>query len=115
MLFVPLCIAATGCATASLQRFEPEVRPARAPETIVVFEEAPARPYTVIARVDSRMGAVFQDFNDLRAKIIDQAARLGGDAVILGVESTKTDFLILTTGLIPMEKKMLSGDVIVFR
>jgi hypothetical protein len=58
---------------------------------------------------------VFKSFDDLRAEIVDQAAQLGGDAVIVGPESKETEFIILTTGMIPSEKKKLAGDVIVFR
>jgi hypothetical protein len=80
----------------------------------VVFEEAPDRPYAVIARVESKTNAVFEGYDDLRAEIVDQAARLGGEAVILGPESRETDFLILTTAMIASEKKKLAGEVIVF-
>ena len=114
-LFVCLCVVAAGCVTARTQRLDSDVRPARAPESVVVFEEAPERPYTTIARIESHSDAVFKSYGDLRAKIIDEAAQLGGEAVILGPESKETNFLILTTGMIASEKKKLAGEVIVFR
>ncbi len=58
---------------------------------------------------------MFKSFDDLRAEIVDQAALPGGDAVIVGPGSKETEFIILTTGMIPSEKKKLAGDVIVFR
>ncbi|MGD8897080.1 MAG: hypothetical protein PVJ73_13670 [Acidobacteriota bacterium] len=114
-LFVCMCVVAAGCVTAQTQRLDSDVRPARAPESVVVFEEAPERPYTTIARVESRADNVFKDYGDLRAKIVDEAAQLGGEAVILGPESKETEFIILTTGMIASEKKKLAGEVIVFR
>jgi hypothetical protein len=79
-----------------------------------VFEEAPGRSYTVIARIKSQTGNVFEGFDDLRAKVINQAAQLGGEAVIIGPKSKETEFIILTTGMIPSETKKLSAEVIVF-
>jgi hypothetical protein len=80
----------------------------------VVLEEAPDKPYTVIARVESKTDAVFESFDDLRTEIVDQAAELGGEAVIVGPESRETDFIILTTGMIASEKKKLVGEVVIF-
>jgi hypothetical protein len=80
----------------------------------VVFEAEPERPYTVIARVESKADAVFQSFDDLRAEIVEEAAELGGEAVIVGPESRETDFIILPTGMIASERKKLAGEVIVF-
>jgi len=89
--------------------------PARAPESVLVFEKAPEQPYSVIARVESIAGNVFKGFDDLRLRTIDQEAQLGGDAVIVGPESTTTEFIILTTGMIPSGTKKLTGEVIIFR
>jgi hypothetical protein len=114
-LFMSLCVFAVGCVTSQTHRVDPTVRPARAPSSVAVLEEAPERPYTVIARVESHTDTVFKSFKDLRAEIIGRAARLGGDAVIVGPEIKETEFLILTTGMIPCEKKKLAGDVILFR
>lgn len=114
-LLVSACVVATGCVTSHMQRLDSDVRQARAPDSVVVFQQVPERPHTVIAQIESKTGTVFQGFDDLRAKIIDQAAQLGGDGVIVGPESKETNFLILPTGLIPMETKKLAASVIVFR
>ena len=113
-LFVLVSIVAAGCVTSHLQQLDPDVRPARAPDSIVVFEQAPEQPYTVIARVETTAEAVFKGYDDLRAKIVDEAAQVGGEAVIVGPESKETTFLILPTGMFPNEKKKLSGEIIVF-
>jgi len=80
-----------------------------------VFEQAPSRPYKVIARVESQVNNVFKGYDDLRTEIVEQAAELGGEAVIVGPESKQTTFIVLTTGMFPSETKKLAGDVIVFR
>jgi hypothetical protein len=114
-LFTSVCLVALGCVTSKTLRTDPAVRPARAPESVLVFEKAPEQPYAVIARVESQANVVFKSFDDLRAEIVGQAAQLGADAVIVGPESNETEFIILTTGMIASEKKKLAGDVIVFR
>jgi hypothetical protein len=114
-LFISLCVVGVGCVTSQTLRLDPDVRPPRAPESVLVFEKAPEQPYAVIARVESQANVVFRGFDDLRAEIVDQAAQLGADAVIVGPESKETEFIILTTGMILSEKKKLGGDVIIFR
>jgi len=114
-IVVCLCVVAAGCVTSHLQRLDPTVRPARTPDSVAILEGAPDQSYTVIARIQSQTDTVFKGYGDLRAKIVDQAAQLGGEAVIMGPESKETTFLILPTGMIPSEKKKLEGEVIVFR
>jgi hypothetical protein len=114
-LAVCLCVVGVACVTSKTLRLDPDVRPARTPGSVLVIEKAPERPFAVIARVESQTNAVFESYDDLRAEIVAQAARLGGDAVIVGPESKETEFIILTTGMIPSEKKKLAGQVIVFR
>lgn len=110
-----LPVLAAACVTSQMQRLDSEIRAPRAPDSIVAFEEAPQQPYTVIARIESKTDAVFQSFDDLRASILDKAARLGGEAVIFETPSKETEFIMLTTGMIPSEKKKLAAEVIVFR
>jgi hypothetical protein len=100
--------------TAKVHRLDQDVRPARTPDAIEMLDDAPDRPYTVIARIESKSDAVFRSFDDLRTRIIAEAAELGGDAVVLGPESTESDFIILVTGMIKSDRKKLAGDVIVF-
>jgi hypothetical protein len=114
-LIASVCIVAAGCVTSHMQRLDPDTRPARAPDSVAVFEQAPEQAYTVIARIELRSNTVFKGFDDLRTQIIDQAAGLGGEAVIVGRKSTETEFIVLPTGLIPSERKKLAADVIVFR
>jgi hypothetical protein len=113
-LLVSVWVVLAGCVTSQVHRRDPDVRPPRAPDSVVVLEAAPDEPHTVIASIESRTDTVFKGFEDLRAELIAQAAELGGEAVIVGPEDRETGFLILVTGLIPYEVKSLTGEVIVF-
>jgi hypothetical protein len=110
-----VCVLAAGCVTAKVHRLDQDVRPARTPDAIETLAEAPDRPYAVIARIESKSDAVFDSFDDLRTRMIAEAAELGGDALVLGPESTESDFVILPTGfLVKSDRKKLAGEVIVF-
>ena len=76
--------------------------------------EAPDCPYTVIARIESKSDAVFHGYDDLRRKLVEEAAELGGDALILGPEDKDSYPIFLTTGMIMSEEKTLEAEVIVF-
>ena len=109
-----LGVLAAGCVSASVHRLDQDLRPPCAPEGIEVLEEAPDCPYTVIARIESRSDAVFHGYDDLRRKLVEEAAELGGDALSLGAEDRDSYPIILTTGMIMSEEKTLEADVIVF-
>jgi hypothetical protein len=113
---VPVLLGAfvAGCVSANVQRLDLDVRPARPPETIEVLEEPPAQPYRVIAHIESKSRDVFHGFDDLRRKLIEEAAVLGGDALILGPEGTDRQPIFLVTGMVMSEERTLEADVIVF-
>jgi hypothetical protein len=110
-----LGLLAAGCVSASVHRLDQDIRPPRPPDVIEVLEETPEKPFIVIAHIECQTDAVFHDVDDLRRKLIEEAAELGGDALILGTETTCDQPIILTTGMIMSEQKSLEGDVIVFR
>ncbi len=103
-----------GCVSASVERLDREARPEQSIHHIQVLAEAPAEPYQVIALVEAKTGTVFKGEEALRQKLVAEAARLGGDAVIVGKISTESDVLITHTSQIQMEDKKLVGEVIVF-
>jgi hypothetical protein len=109
-----LAVLAACCVSARVQRLSQDLRPPCAPEAVEVLEEPPDCPYRVIAHVESRSDAVFHGSEDLRRKLIEKAAELGGDALILGPEEKDSHPIILTTGMIMSEEKILEADVIVF-
>lgn len=114
MIAAALLLAA-GCVTSQVQRTGPDVTPARAPDTVVVLDRIPDQPHQIIARIALRAETVFTSFDDLRARIVVRAAQLGGDAVVVGPQSSETEYIILPTGIIPSERKTLKAAVLVMR
>jgi hypothetical protein len=81
---------------------------------VELLQERPDTPHTVIAVIKSNGESVFDSFEDLRNEMIAEAAKLGGDALVLGAESTDTDFILTGTAMIKSDTKQLRGEVIVF-
>jgi hypothetical protein len=116
-LLMSLGLLAIGCVSLKVQRMDEVVRPVQPPESVAVFLEKPDRPYTVIAVVESSYDGAFKGFDDLRRKIVAEAADLGGDALILGPESKKTGVMFVAAPVatpIFFDKKKLTGEVIKF-
>lgn len=109
-----LGVLAAGCVSASVHRLDQDLRPPCAPEVIEVLEEAPDCPYTVIAHIESQSDAIFHSHDDLRRRLVEEAAELGGEALILGPEDSSHHPIFLATGMIMSEEKTLEADVIVF-
>ncbi|MDH4045948.1 MAG: hypothetical protein OEW06_15990 [Gemmatimonadota bacterium] len=109
------CLLTVGCINTNVQRLDPAPRPARSPDSVIVLFEKPDRPYTVLAVVTSSSVAVFDSFDDLRRKMIAEAALLGGDALILKPESTTSTFIHNTVGFVQSDRKETVGEVIVFQ
>ena len=113
-LRVSICIFAVGCINTNVQRLDHAVRPARSPDSVTVLLEKPQHPYTVIAVIESNAQTVFDSFDDLRKEMIAEAAKLGGEALILGPESTDSEFIFTGTAMIKSDTRNLSGEVIVY-
>jgi len=113
-LGVSVCILAVGCINTSVQRLDHAVRPARSPDSVTVLLEKPQQSYTVIAVIESNSETIFDSFDDLRKEMIAEAAKLGGEALILGPESTDSEFIFTGTAMIQSDKRNLSGEVIVY-
>ena len=109
-----LGVLAAGCVSASVHRLDQDFRPPCAPEVIEVLDDAPDCPHTVIAHIESKSDSIFHSFDDLRQKLIEEAAALGGEALILGPEDSDHTPIFLVTGMIMSEEKALEADVIVF-
>jgi hypothetical protein len=108
-----VCLFAVGCMKVNVQRVDQVARPAQAADDVAVLLEEPAKPYTVIATVESSTEEVYRGFDDLRREMVAEAARLGGDALILSPEATKSHVIFVPTPIFWDEKK-LTGEVIVF-
>jgi len=105
---------AAGCVSTNMQRLDDAVRPPRAPEAVTVLLEAPQQSYTVIAIIESKGKSAFDSFDDLRNEMVAEAARLGGDALIVGPEATGDDFILTGTAMIRSEERRLRCQVIVY-
>ena len=113
-LAVCISVLAAGCINTSVQRLDHAVRPPSSPELVSVLLEEPQRPYTVIATIESTGETAFDGFDDLQDAIVAEAARLGGEALILGSGTTDTNFILTGTAMIRSDRKKLTGEVIVF-
>ena len=114
VLAVSVCLIAAGCISTNVRRLDQSVRPTVSPDSISVLSEKPDQPYAVIAVVKSTGKSAFDSFDDLREQLIVEAARLGGDALIVGTESKSSTPIFNTVGFVMSESKQLDGEVIVF-
>lgn len=108
-----VCVLAVGCVSLKVNRLDEVARPPQPAESVAVLSEQPDQPYTVIAVLDSKVDGALRGFDDLRRKMIGEAAQLGGDALILGPEAKKTEVMFVPTPIFYDEMR-LTGEVIVF-
>jgi hypothetical protein len=113
-LRIALCLIAVGCIKVKVQEMDEVARPARSPDEVEVLIDAPEKPYTVIAEIESSFEGALKGFDDLRREMIAKAAELGGDALILGPESKKSGVIFVPTPIF-YDKKQLTGEVIAFK
>jgi hypothetical protein len=95
-------VLAVACVNSDVLRLEESVRPATDPGGIRLIAQEPTEPYSVIALLS--VSSPDRGVEALRERLIREAARLGGDAVLLDSES------LARTG----EKRRISAKVIVF-
>ena len=114
-LRVSICLFAVGCISTNVQRVDYATRPARSPDSVTVLLEKPQQPYTVIAVIEAKAKTVFDSFDDLREQMIADAAELGGEALLLGPESTESEFILTGTAMIKSDTRRLTGEVIVYQ
>jgi hypothetical protein len=106
-----LVVAAVACSSAvDLFPIDTTPRPPTNPDSIQVLAEEPQRPYKVIALVSAFDGSGFRP-KSARRRLMEAAARLGGDAVLLGTESLRR---VATGGELGGTSIQVSGKVIVF-
>lgn len=89
ILPVAAALGALACTSAGVLRLDPTARPRTDPQAIQLLAQEPQRPYTVIAIVTARTevaGGVLGTGDRVapaRKRLLKEAARLGGDAVLL--------------------------------
>jgi hypothetical protein len=69
--------------------------------------EEPQQPFRVIAVIESDAKTVFDSFDDLHDEMVAEAARLGGEALILGPESTDSHFIFTGIAMIQSDERTL--------
>ncbi|MBT8478492.1 MAG: hypothetical protein KJO06_06215 [Gemmatimonadetes bacterium] len=113
-LAIPICVLAAGCINTSVQQLDHDVRAARSPDSVTVLLEKPQEAYIVIAVIEAKTGTVFDSFDDLRSEMISEAAKLGGEALILGPAATDSEFIFTGTTMVQSDTRKLTGQVIVY-
>lgn len=106
------------CASADVLVLDPTPRPVRAPDSVTVLLEEPAQTYQAIALIEVSDQSWGLSLESLAKKMRTEAAKLGGDAVIIGSQSTESGAVIVPIGNMwyagATEEKKLVGKVIVF-
>ena len=111
---VPLAfvLGTIGCSTrADVMRLDPTLRPQTRPDSVQLIAQEPQQRYTVIALVSVRSDPVRGSQDGARRRLLKEAARLGGDAVLLGAGSLTR---VGTGGEYGGSQLLLTGKVIVF-
>jgi len=109
---IPLAVivGTIGCTSADVLRLDKTIRPQTQPDSVRLIAQEPQQPYVVIALISVR-----PDFRgsqeDVRKRLLKEAARLGGDAVLLGSGSLTR---VGTGGEYGGSELLLTGKVIVF-
>lgn len=114
-----LVLAIVGCTTtADVMHLDNTDRAPASLSDVVVLIEEPSRPYSVIAMVEVSDQGWDLSLEELKQSMLNQAAALGGDAVIVGISSSKSGAAFVPIGNMyygvdQFEKKLL-GKVVVY-
>ena len=115
---VALALGACGT-TADVMRVDNTNRDASDLGAIRVFLDEPSQPYATVAMVKISDEGWDRSLEDLKVAMITEAAKLGGDAVIVGTETRNAGTAFVPVGNmyygIESSEKILVGKVIVFR
>ena len=104
-------LGAVGCTSADVLRLDQTLRPQTPPDSVRLIAQEPQQPYTVIALVSVRVDPVLGSQEDGRKRLMKEAARLGGDAVLFDAGSLTR---VGTGGEYGGSQLILAGKVIVF-
>ena len=78
VLSLSALLGALACTSADILMLDTSLRPKTSPQSIRLIAQQPARPFAVVAIVSAR-----GDIVSARQRLIKEAARLGGHAVLL--------------------------------
>lgn len=119
-LFVVLvAVTLMACATSDVMRLDSVSRSPRSPTSVQLLLEQPTTPYTAIALVEVSDQGWELKLESLRNKLVAEAAKLGGDAVVLSRRTSNAGSVLMPVGNqfynVPFTEKHLVGQVIVYR
>ena len=116
-LLLSSALLVTACASAQVMRVDSTQRPPTNPDSVRVFLEEPDRPYDSIALVEVSDQGWGLSLETLRTKLAQEAAKLGGQAVIIGRHTSEAGAVIVPIGntWYAGSTSKLVGKVIVFR
>lgn len=82
------------------------------PETVQVFQFAPSIPFEIIGEVEVN-GAAAASWSRIEGRLKEEAAKIGGDGVIISKGSSLVAFQRVNPNLVmPIQSKHVSGVVI---
>jgi hypothetical protein len=116
---VGILVAATGaCTTADVLRVDPTPRPMVIGSTVPVLLDEPEEEYDSIALVEVK-GSWGASLERMGRRLAAEAAKLGGDAVLITRRSSHSSSTLLPIGdsfvALDEESSQLIGKVIVYR
>jgi hypothetical protein len=105
-----LLLVAAGCYHTEILRLNNEPRRATHPDSVRLLGQEPAQPYIVIAILAVSSGG--RNLDEIRLRLLKEAARLGGEAVLFETGSVTT--IPTGSGEYTGTGRQLSAKVIVF-
>ena len=115
-----LALALTACSVKTdVMRLDTTPRQEKRPVDVQVLLETPSRPHRIIAMIEATDQGWGLGLEKIKAGMVARAAKLGGDAVIIGGRTTTdagTAFLPIGNAVfgVPSTATNLQGAVIVF-
>ena len=114
-----LCaLALSSCVTTDTVRFDSIERPSKSSQNVAILTKEPDAPFSKIARLQVGPDAFIADYESQTKVIVDNAAELGADAVIMTFSSRTSGFLSgnEATGIFGDigESKFTVGEAIVY-
>jgi hypothetical protein len=112
-------LSIVGCSTTSdVMRLDKTVRAPTPLSDVAVLVEEPSHPYSVIAMVEVSDQGWDLSLEELKQSMLKEAAALGGDAVIVGISTSKSGTAFVPIGNmyygVDQTEKKLTGKVIVY-
>lgn len=108
VLRIAAVLGVLSCTSADILRLDPTPRPQTDPASIQLLGQEPTRPFTVIAIVSAQSPGIGDGAAQVRARLIKEAARLGGQALLFDASS------LTRVGGSDSERQQLTGKVIVY-